>query len=115
MFSLHSDAVRFFLSDPPGKDTRAQREWTGYYLNLSTPLVELAARLYGDSQTGKLKRGATSLKRKGNLRRFVQIAKQFEVTYDISGMNIEQLREILPCGEFGKWLESMPTNSVPPY
>jgi hypothetical protein len=103
MYSLHGASARFFLADELGKDTRAQREWTGYYFNVSTPLVELGGRLYGDENTGSLKRGATG-KRAGSLRRFVQVLHQLEVTYAIHGMSVHQLQATLPSSEFGRWI-----------
>lgn len=102
MYYLHGAAARFFLSEKPGADSRAQREWTASAsLNVSTPLVELGSRLYGDEETGALKRGATG-KRGGNLRRFVQVLNQLKVTYDIHGMSADQLFQALPT-EFRRW------------
>jgi hypothetical protein len=103
MYSLHGQSTSFFLADELGKDTRAQREWTGYYLNVSTALVELGGRLYGDKNTGSLKRGATG-KRGGSLRRFVQVLHQLEVTYAIHGMSVDQIQATLPSSEFGRWI-----------
>lgn len=84
MVSLHGEHSRCFLAGAPGSDTRAQREWTSYHFNVSTPLIALGARLYGDPKTNRLKSGAVSNLRRGNLRRFIQVVKQLEVTYTTS-------------------------------
>ena len=115
MYSLHPEAMRFFLSDPVGADSRAQREWTGYYLNLCKPLLEVGARLYGDLKTGKLKRGATSTSssRKGTLRALLD-RQQLEVTYDLSGMTPEELLRFFPKVTFaGGWNPSPWTHPRP--
>lgn len=103
MCYLHGEAARCFLGDEIGGDRRAQREWTGYNLNVSTHLIELASRLYGDEDRCSLKRGATGT-RSGSLRRFVQVLKQLEVTYAIHGMSTDQLQALLPSREFSRWL-----------
>jgi hypothetical protein len=105
MSLLHGERARFFLNDPVGADSRAQREWTGYHLNVSTALVELCGRLYADQTTGSLKHGATG-KRPGNYREFFRALKQLEVTYDIHGMNPDQLLKILPRPQFDRWRPS---------
>jgi hypothetical protein len=102
MCVLHGERAQCFLAGDIGADTRAQREWTGYYLNVLTPVIDLGARLYG--REGKLKPAATSIKRRGNLRRFVQVLKQLEVTYDIHGMTADEIQELLPRHEFNVWL-----------
>jgi hypothetical protein len=105
MVLLHGNECRCFLGGQIGKDTRAQREWTdSNRFNVITPLVSLAANIYGKEDKQSLKRGAASDKRKGNLRRFVRVATQLEVTYDVSGMNRDELASLLPASEFGNWL-----------
>jgi hypothetical protein len=46
-------------------------------------LIEVAHRFYWDARTNKPKRGAQSSKRPGNIRRFVTVADQLALTYDI--------------------------------
>ena len=104
MRALHGDSAYFLLSGALHSDTREQREWTGHYRNLLTPLVELGRRLYWDEKSKKIKRGARSTNKPGNLRRFVQVAKQLEVTYDLNGMSAEEIADLLPNREFGPWL-----------
>lgn len=107
MCSRHHERARFFLNDPPGADTRAQREWTGYHLNVSTPLVELCGRLYEDPETRALRHGATG-RRPGNYRDFFRFLKQLELTYDIHGMTADQLFGLLPRQQFSRWVQRAP-------
>ena len=105
MVSAHGSIARFFLADGYGEDPRAQREWTSTNINVSTPIVELGTRLYGNAESGALKRGAVSDKRRGNLRRFVQVMSQLKVTFDIHGMSADQLTGLLPRRDYGKWIQ----------
>lgn len=103
MVAIHGDAARFFLSDLPGADTRAQREWTGYHLNVSKQIVELCGRLYRNPETGVMKKGATG-KRRGNYREFFRVLKQLEVTFNIHGMTANELFNLLPRRQFASWM-----------
>jgi len=104
MRALHAESARFLLEKPLHQETREQKEWAGYYHNLCTPLVELCGRLYWREETQSLKRGARDSKQPGNLSRFVEVAKQLEVTYDLHGMTVDQLEQLLPKREFKRWL-----------
>jgi len=110
MFQLHGRAAEFLLSQALPIDSRAQREWTGYYHNLSTDLIELCRMLYWDEERKRLKRGTLASpkgrrRKNGGLRRFVQVAHQLEVTYDLFGMSASQILALLPRDEFGRWSE----------
>lgn len=102
--ALHGELADFLLAAPLDRDTREQREWTGYHLSLLTSLIELCRRLYWDEVAQRFKHGARSTNQPGNLRRFVQVAKQLEVTYDLNGMSTEEIAALLPYREFGRWL-----------
>lgn len=65
-------------------------------------IVETITKLYLDTRTNKPKRGAQSRNRKGNIRRFVSVIQQFELTYDIYSMSPEQILNLLPA-EFDEW------------
>ena len=105
MVARHGEAARFLLSKPVGQDSREQREWTGNLHNVSTSLVQLCGELYWDQRAEQLKRGALSTARSGNLRRFVQVSKQLDLTYDVHGMSPDALKELRP-DEFAGWVES---------
>jgi hypothetical protein len=103
MLTLHGEHARFLLSQPLEKDSREQREWTGYNHNLSTSLVVLCRRLYWNESEAAFKRGARG-KGPGSLRRLMRVAKQLEVTYDIHGLAADRLAQLLPLPEFERWI-----------
>lgn len=110
MVRLHGEDARFMLSGPVQKDTKAQREWTGYNLNVCRGAVGLAHRMYWDSTTGSPRSGATSTGtakkpgRPGNMRRYLRVLQQLDLTYDIYGLATEDMATLLPSSEFGTWL-----------
>jgi len=65
-------------------------------------IVEAIRRLYFDCQSGQPKRGAQSRTRRGNIRRFVSVIQQFELTYDIYTMSADGILNLLPP-EFNGW------------
>jgi len=65
-------------------------------------IIEAIRRLYFDSQRGQPKRGAQSRTRQGNIRRFVSVIQQFELTYDIYTMPADIILNLLPP-EFNDW------------
>jgi hypothetical protein len=65
-------------------------------------IVEAIRRLYFDSQRGQPKRGAQTRTKPGNIRRFVSIIQQFELTYDIYSMSADAILNLLPP-EFDGW------------
>lgn len=105
MLRRHGEIAEWILSDDLGKDTRVQREWTGYRHNLSTQLFLLGRELYWNEGGSVVKPGART-SRPGGVRRFVQLARQLEVTFDLGGMSTEQLAKLLPQHEFCRWLKS---------
>jgi hypothetical protein len=106
MRMVHGEAARPILSAALPKDSDEQRAWTAYYLNLSPEVIRLFTQLYWDPTEGKIKRGALShaKKARGTLRRFIQLLKQLEVTYDIQGMTASRITALLPLREFEGWL-----------
>jgi len=65
-------------------------------------LIEAFSILYFDNTSERPKRGAQSRQRAGNIRRFVKIIQQFELTYDIYSMSPEQIIDLMP-EEFSGW------------
>jgi hypothetical protein len=67
----------------------------------NTAIIGAATRLYYDAGSGKLKTGAGS-KGRGSPRRLVDVLQQFDVTYDLYSLNIEEVSQLLPK-EFDKF------------
>lgn len=68
-------------------------------------LVEVVDQLYYDEERDGTKVGATSQERPGNVRRLVEIKQQLALTYDLYGMDAEQIIDLLP-DEFDEWHEA---------
>ena len=68
-------------------------------------LIEAVDRLYfaHDESGGAPKRGATNRRRGGTLRRLIDVIQQFDLTYDLYGMNAGEILGILPR-EFKPWM-----------
>ena len=68
--------------------------------------IEAADKLYFDFENKKPRRGVQARNKPGNLRRFTQpIFQQFNLTYDLHSMNVDQVIDLLPETEFNHWLE----------
>lgn len=74
-------------------------------------VVDLATRLYFDSDTGTHRRGAGG-KGKGSARRLADVLAQFDVTWDLYAMDSEEFLRVLPP-EFDRFREhASPVQSV---
>lgn len=65
-------------------------------------IVGLASKLYVDSTTGRIKRGAGG-KGGGSARRLSDVIEQFDLTWDLYAATVEELVAVMPK-EFGKFL-----------
>jgi hypothetical protein len=70
-------------------------------------MMEVATSLYFDSTQQRPKRGATNRKRRGNVRRFVDILNQYDVTYDLYSLRAKDIIQLLP-DEFSSFLNASP-------
>lgn len=104
IYSLHGrDNSRIFLYSRVYEHNDFIEQFASRQFIISYPnIVEAITRLYLDADTNNPKRGAQSRNRKGNIRRFVSIIQQFELTYDIYSMSGEQILNLLP-DEFNDW------------
>ncbi len=102
LVSRHGDACRFLLA--ASTDDRAPLSRQSYLLDqlaarqfvISSPtLISAATRMYIDTRSGKLRRGAGA-KGKGSPRRLALIANQLLLTYDIHDMPLDSFMKLLP-------------------
>lgn len=66
------------------------------YLISCQGVIEAAKELYYDPQRKTFKRGATSQKRNGNIRRFIAYLQQLDLTYDLGTLKADTLLKMLP-------------------
>lgn len=103
IYSLHGNNSKVFLYSPVYKHNDFIEQIASRQFIISHPnLIEAFSILYFDRASGRPKRGAQSRQRAGNIRRFVKIIQQFELTYDIYSMSSEQIINLLPQ-EFSEW------------
>jgi hypothetical protein len=98
--SFGKDADHLLCGSPsvPGE----VREQLTSQQDMFHPTVQAAARkLYFDDKAGKLRRGSGD-KRRGGARRFAQVRKQLDVTWDLFALTSDQFLEKLPK-EFDKF------------
>jgi len=104
IYSLHNlPFSMLFLYNPPWEiNDFTERVAATQFLISHENIVEAIYKLYFDSQRGQPKRGAQSITRRGNIRRFVSAIQQFELTYDIYTMSADGILNLLPP-EFNEW------------
>lgn len=103
IYSLHRNNAGIFLYSPVYEhndfiEQIASRQFIISHQNL----IEAFSILYFDGTSKRPKKGAQSRKRPGNIRRFVKIIQQLELTYDIYSMSAQQIIDRLPH-EFKEW------------
>ena len=106
--SFGDDADHLLLGAPsiPGE----LREQLTSQQDMFHPTVQAATRkLYFDSETGTLRSGAGG-KGAGSSRRFAQVRKQLDVTWDLFALSPDQLIEKLPK-EFDRFKDAAQTPS----
>jgi hypothetical protein len=63
--------------------------------------LETATRLYVDPIAGELRRGAAS-DGGGAVKRYISVLSQYDLTYDLRSLSVDQLVEMLP-DEFSRF------------
>jgi hypothetical protein len=104
VYQLHGELAKLLLSGPldkPGDFMEQLASRQEFITNRA--IMGAAANLYFDQKNQRPKRGAASTKRKpGTLRRFVDVVQQLDVTYDLYSMQPGELLQLLPK-EFDAW------------
>jgi len=97
-FGANADHALCGIPSVPGE----MREQMTSQQDMFHPTIQAAARqLYFDDATGRLRRGAAN-KGGGTARRFTQVRKQLDVTWDLFALSPEQFIAKLPK-EFDRW------------
>lgn len=104
IYSLHGrDNSLLFLHSPVYEHNDFIEQFASRQFIISYPeIVKAVTKLYFDSNDRKPKRGAQSRDREGNIRRFVKVIRQFELTFNIYTMDCDKILNILP-DEFNVW------------
>lgn len=68
-------------------------------------IIEAASEMYYEQDQKRIKKGAVTQNKPGNVRRFARaIIPQFQLTYDLNTMSGKQIIQLLPS-EFNSWLK----------
>ncbi len=104
IYSLHGEKNSLiFLYSPIYEHNDFIEQFASRQFIISYPnIVETITKLYLDSKTKNPRKGAQSRTRKGNIRRFVRLIHQLELTYDIYSMSSDSIINLLPP-EFNEW------------
>lgn len=88
------------LCQPPGRPGDVVEQLASRQEVVTSPtLMKVATKLFYDSTTGKLRRGAGG-KGAGSARRLIDVLNQFDVTWDLTALPAPDLLAMLPA-EFG--------------
>ncbi|MBX3063294.1 MAG: hypothetical protein KF726_09985 [Anaerolineae bacterium] len=110
MFNTYSNEeglMNLFLYTRPHEQSEFLRHIMSVQdLAMNRGVLEALSLLYWDTKTDYPKRGALSKEpdKPGTLRRFVSILNQLNMTYDLQAMSGQQILELLPKREFGRWM-----------
>ena len=93
----YGDTSYFLLSKKPHErgELIEQLAARQYFISCKG-IIEAANKLYYDPDRKTFKRGATSRRRKGNIRRFINYLQQLDLTYDLYSLQGEAITDMLP-------------------
>ena len=97
LVSQYGETAFFLLSKKPSERGELIEQLAArQYLISCRGVIEAASRLYYDPERRTFRRGSTSSKRKGNIRRYVGYLQQLDLTYDLYSLSGEDLISMLP-------------------
>lgn len=103
IYSLHNVNSNLFLNTPVFEHNDFMEQIASRQKIISYPnLISLLNILYLDYSTLKPKKSSSDRKKPGNIRRFIKLCDQLELTYDIFSIEPENILSLLP-NEFEIW------------
>lgn len=105
-FKIHGTTAEIILFNTPNTggevfdQLAGRREWWS-----NKGLFQFVHRLYWNIESNTQKKGVTSEKRQGSIRRLAKVLNQLQMTYDLYNLSIEQFTVLAPP-EFDTWLTS---------
>ena len=108
----HGEAAWFMLNEPVSSLGHfTHRLASAIEIFRSEGIIELAHVLYADKSTGRLRNNILGTEKAsippGSLPRFIDVLNQLSMTYDVYGMEAEQLLQLLPV-EFDRFKSASP-------
>lgn len=103
VYALKDDLAEFLLCTPLPKESKVYHDILSRQNLATNPAVITAARrLYFNTKTHSIKRGAYQKMKPGAWSRFITVIQQLELNYDLYSMTWKQVLELLPP-EFDQW------------
>lgn len=94
---MYGNSALFLLSKKPHERGELIEQLAArQYLISCRGVIEAAKELYFDPERKTFKRGATSQRREGNVRRFIAYLQQLDLTYDLGTLASDALLNMLP-------------------
>ncbi|MGC8887533.1 MAG: hypothetical protein ACP5MG_10290 [Verrucomicrobiia bacterium] len=97
----------FLYNYPYESNDFAERVAPNQFIISHPNIVEAIYHLYFDQEKNIPKKNATSNDIAGNVRRFIKVFQQYELTYDVYSLTAEQIINLLP-EEFDPWKNNIP-------
>lgn len=103
LYDLHGDArTRLFTYTAPNEKSDILRLIAEQQeLTMNGSLLDALHALYWDAAVDKPKRGLRDTA--GGIERFIAVVNQLNLTFDLFAMTGEQILDLLPQREFGRW------------
>jgi len=102
LYRTLGDRARLLLCNPLAQGGDINEQLASRQDIISNPgVMDAVDMLYFDPSQNNAKRGVTG-KRRGNLRRFVGLIQQLDLTYDLYSLDGQEIIGLLP-GEFERW------------
>ncbi len=93
----YGEIARFLLSKKPSERGELIEQLAArQYLFSCRGVMEAASSIYSDPDRKTFKKGSTSSKRKGNIRRYLNYLQQLDLTYDLYSLSGEEILGMLP-------------------
>jgi hypothetical protein len=103
IYEVHQESCKLLFAEKLHIEGEFIEQLMSYQEVFMNPrLLKAAEALYWDQENSIPRPGAKNRKKRGNVRRFVAVALQFDLTYDMHSMKIKDIVDILPQ-EFDKF------------
>lgn len=112
-FGTHA---RVLMDRPDGQskiEEQVMSRKTGLQLSTSAPFITVLNKLYWNDENNAIRKGAKG-GGPGSIMRLIQVLNQFDRTYDIGSMNVDDIINLLPQGEFDRFLNPVKTRKPRP-
>ncbi len=106
IYDFHRDMPKILYSSEPDKVGEVVEEIASRQdIVMNGGILEAANLLYWNKNKQSSKPSITTKNRPGNIRRFVAVIQQLDLTYDLQSMSGGEIIKLLPQHEFERWID----------